>query len=326
MFFTVVDFFNIVSLFLEKEMVAQTYNLVQVPYLVTDWCSHSPVLCILASSLFLKQCQVPPHLIPILYLPSARETVISVSKCLLRPFPAHPLQKQPDTHPAVFSVISLYLFPSQHLSLEPSVCYLYIHLLFSLFTAMPKAFRWKPATIVGTPQLLDKWMKHGKHSPVWLRPHICERDECQGKTAASSVTHCQTWKRCHFSGRAGELPPPVQPCWEALWSSTPPLQPLVRALLLSGFVVVFFHLVPRPCDGRLLKSSVRVTAAELLKWLLHHSNTAPAPAKLVLKNKPSFWLKQKSCWGNSNAIESLHVYIYNGCNSFYPGGQPVPGI
>lgn len=122
-------------------------------------------------------------------------------------------------------------------------------------------------------------MKHGKkHSPVWLRPHICERDECQGKTAASSVTHCQTWKRCHFSGRADELPPPVQPCWEALWSSTPPLQPLVRALLLSGSSWCFSILCQGHVMGRLLKSSGTCHSSRASNDFLHHSNTAqPLP-------------------------------------------------
>ena len=110
--------------------------------------------------------------------------------------------------------------------------------------------------------------------------------------------------------------------WEGWRASTPSAEVLRSALELSSpstascqsfvtvrFVVVFFHLVPRPCDGKVVKVVWRVSRHQSFKWLSASLKHSPAPAKLVLKNEPSFWLKQISCWWNSNRIESLLLLL-----------------
>lgn len=122
---------------------------------LTIWCKflilrqtgapHSTVLAILASSLFLKQCQVPPHLIPICTYPLPGERSSQSPHAPSSGLPCTPSPKQPDTHPAVFSVTSLYLFPSQHLSLESSVlfiCTLIYCSPYSLLCPKPLAQAW----------------------------------------------------------------------------------------------------------------------------------------------------------------------------------------
>lgn len=122
---------------------------------LTIWCKflilrqtgalHSPVLAILASSLFLKQCQVPPHLIPICTYLLPGELSSQSPNAPSSGLPCTPSPKQPDTHPAVFSVTSLYLFPSQHLSLEPSVLFICTFIYcspYSLLCPKPLAQAW----------------------------------------------------------------------------------------------------------------------------------------------------------------------------------------
>ena len=127
-------------------------------------------------------------------------------------------------------------------------------------------------------------------------------------------------KKMSFFWEGWRASAPSAAVLRSAWELNSPSAASCQSFVTVRFVMVFFHLVPRPCDGKVVKVIWHMSQQQSFKWLFASLKHSPAPAKLVLKNKPSFWLKQKSCWGNSNAIESLHVYIYNGCKSFYPEG------